>query len=358
MKKIIALVLLLTLTLGIFTACNNVATTEKKVRWEDNESWTYNISLCDFQTSMSTTSGTYYRDFLYSGELNPLGDQLDRIAPTSITGTYVVNLTQFTESTETGKEKRTKVTTSQTIFATYEKDVINKAKIDDNIIDSQTDTHYTLKSTTETEVVFATGIAQTPVSSSTTVNGFYVGKQYQGASNYSVKTTYNVGKKSTKATTTIDGGEPITTEISTINVIDNNQVLTYIRSFDKTDSGFQDSPSVMVFDPLTQTTKKMSFVYNASQRFLLEHTLDGKTESAQVPTIINRLDILMDGMSFMTQVNIPDLTEKKLDCISTEFTDTYVPKHTILRFRVGFVSYQLTNYVTDSIATAIRESAE
>lgn len=352
MKKIIALALLLVLTLGIFTACNNVATTEKKVRWNTTESWTYDISLCDFNSSMSTTSGTYYRDFLYSGELNPLGDQLDRIAPTGLSGTYTITLNTAND--------RTTITTTQTMFATYEKDVIDTDKLAD-YIESQTDTHYTLKSTTNTEVVFETGVAQTPVSSSTTANGFYVGKQYQGASKYSVQTTYNVGKKSTTATTTIDGGEPITTEISATNVIDNNQVLTYIRSFDKTNSGFQDSPNVMVFDPLTQTTKKMSFVYNASQRFLLEHTFDGATESAQVPTIVNRLDVLMDGMSFMTQVNLPDLTDPEkggLDRIGTDVMGEYIPQHTILRFRVGFVSYQLTDYVTDAIATAIRETAE
>lgn len=349
MKKIIALALLLVLTLGVFAACSSVATTEKKVRWNTTESWTYDISLCDFNSSMSTTSETYYRDFLYSGELNPLGDQLDRIAPTSLSGTYTITLSTAND--------RTTITTTQTMFATYEKDVIDTDKLAD-YIDSQTDTHYTLKSTTNTEVVFETGVAQTPVSSSTTANGFYVGKQYQGASKYSVQTTYNVNKKSTTATTTLDGGKPITTEISATNVIDNNQVLTYIRSFDKTNSGFQDSPNVMVFDPLTQTTKKMSFVYNASQRFLLEHTFDGATESAQVPTIVNRLDVLMDGMSFMTQVNLPDLTEKGLDRIGTDVMGEYIPQHTILRFRVGFVSYQLTNYVTDAIATAIRETAE
>lgn len=353
MKKIIALALLLVLTLGVFAACNNVATTEKKVRWDTNESWTYNISLCDFNTSLSTTNGTYYRDFLYAGELNPLGDQLDRIAPTSLSGTYTITLSSTTDN----GQQRTKITTSQTMFATYEKDTIDTSKLAE-YIDSQTDTHYTLKSTTTTEVVFETSITQTPVSSSTTVNGFYVGKQYQGASNYSVSTTYAVGKKSTTATVTIDGNKPTTTEISATNVIDNNQVLTYIRSFDKTNSGFQDSPSVMVFDPLTQTTKKMSFVYNASQRFLLNHTFEGATESEQVATIVNRLDVLMDGMSFMTQANIPDITEKGLDRIGTDVMGEYIPKHTILSFRVGFVSYHLTDYVTDAIALAIRETAE
>lgn len=351
MKKIFALALLLILTLGIFTACNNVAVTEKKVRWDTTESWTYDISLCDFSSSTSTTNGTYYRDFLYSGELNPLGGQLDRVAPESISGTFTITL-----NTDVSAQKTT-ITTAQTMLVTYEKGIVDAQKLAD-YIDSQTDTHYTLKSTTNTEVVFSTGVAQTPISSSTTANGFYVGKQYQGASNYSVQTTYESRGKSTIAKTVKDGEDPVTTEISGTNVIDNNQVLTYIRCFDKTNGGFQDSPNVMVFDPLTQSTKKMSFVYNASQRFLLEHTFDGTTESAQVPTIVNRLDVLLDGMSFMTQVNLPDLTEKGLDRIGTDVVGEYIPMHTILRFRVGFVSYQLTNYVTDNVAAAIREAVE
>lgn len=354
MKKIIALALLLVLTLGIFVACNNVVPTEKKVRWENNETWTYDISLCDLSTSISTANGTYFKDFTYSGEADPLSGQIDRIAPTSISGSYEVHLT-----TQSAAETAT-VTTTQTMYATYEKDIIDAEKLA-KYIDSETDTHYTLKSTTTTEVVFKNIVAQTPVSSSTTANGFYVGKQHQGASNYTVQTTYKVSSngKSIVATTTRDG-EQTTTEISDTNVIDNNQVLTYIRSFDKGDASFQDSPSVMVFDPLTQSTKKLSFVYNKSQNFLLEHTFEGATQSETVATKVNRLDVLMDGLPYMTQVNLPNLILENgvaHDKLNDEF-GTSIPKHTIVRFRVGFVSYQLTNYLTDSIVNAIAKSAE
>lgn len=358
MKKIIALALLLVLTTGIFVACNSVAPTEKKVRWEKDETWVYNISLCDFDSSMSTANGTYFKDFTYSGEPNPLDGQIDRIAPASIRGTYEVRLTTA-PATESAPETAT-VTTTQTMYTTYEKDVIDTSILEKYVVtELTTDTHYTLKSATTTEVVFKNVVAQTPVSSSTTASGFYVGKQYQGASDYSVQTTYKVSSngKSIVATTTRDGKQT-TTEISNTNVIDNNQVLTYVRSFDKADASFQDSPSVMVFDPLTQSTKKLSFVYNKSQNFLLEHKFEGAEETETIATTVNRLDVLMDGMAYVTQVNLPNLLDSKLDRISTDVADEYIPKHTIVRFRVGFVSYHLTDYVTDDIVSAIRETAE
>lgn len=144
MKKIIALALLLVLTTGIFVACNSVAPTEKKVRWEKDETWVYNISLCDFDSSMSTANGTYFKDFTYSGEPNPLDGQIDRIAPASIRGTYEVRLTTA-PATESAPETAT-VTTTQTMYTTYEKDVIDTSILEKYVVtELTTDTHYTLK---------------------------------------------------------------------------------------------------------------------------------------------------------------------------------------------------------------------
>ena len=63
MKKTLALVLLLILAMGVFAACNQVQPTERKTRWGENETWTYNISLLN--TNPSNINGAdYYRDFL------------------------------------------------------------------------------------------------------------------------------------------------------------------------------------------------------------------------------------------------------------------------------------------------------
>ena len=348
MKKTFALLLLLVLTVGLLVGCTQASPTDKKIRWENDETWTYNIGLISAQ-SLETTNGTFYKDFLYSGEINPTNGEMDRLVPTALTGTYVITLT-----VDVAKELATVVTT-QTMQATYPLDSIaNLATFEEaELVVAQDESSVTLSSTTETEVVFKNNTAQTPVSSSTKVNGFYVGKQNQSVSKYEVKTEYETRGKKMYAKITKDG-TTVETELASTSVIDNNQVLTYLRSFDKTSTSFQDSPAILVFDPLTATSKKLSFVYTDQQNFLLEHTFAGDTESNQVATKVNRLDLLLDGTAFMTQVNLPNLTEKGLDQISsTEVFGAYSAKHTIIRFRVGFVCYQLTGYLTDDMVNAI-----
>ncbi len=352
MKKIFALLLLLVLVMGALVACNQVSATEKKIRWNNNESWTYNISLADFDTSLTTTDGSYYRDVLYAGETSPYSGKADRIVPESLSGQYVVTLNVD------GTSGLATVSAMQTINATYTKELGSDWSAFKEFIVSEEDASVTLQSVTETKSVFKNGTLQTPVSSYTKVNGFYIGKQHQSATKYEISTEYEVGEKKTIAKVTKDG-ETTETEIATTNIIDNNQVSTFVRSYDKTSASFQDSPSVMVFDPLTKTTRKLTFYYTASQNVLVNHTFSGATENTQVGTQLNRLDLLLDGLAFMTQVNLPDMTAKGLDQISAgEVLNTYFPKHTIYRFRVGYVSYELQNYLTDAMVSAIQVKAE
>ena len=71
-----------------------------------------------------------------------------------------------------------------------------------------------------------------------------------------------------------------------------------------------------------------------------------------------RLDLALDGMAFMTQVSLPDMTANGLDRIGTNVPNVYFPMHTIYRFRVGFVSYELTGYLTDDMVNTIKVKAE
>ena len=352
MKKIFALLLLLALVVGVLVGCNQVSPTEKKVRWENNETWTYNISLANFEKSTTTTTGTYYQDFLIASETSPYANTLDRVAPSALTGQYVVTLKVDAEG------KLATVSTTQTMNATYPKSILGDyAQFEHLVVETTADT-VTLKSETQTKVVFKNNIAQTPVSSYTKVDGFYIGQRNQSVTQYEISTEYEVRNNKTFAKVTKnDKTEEI--EIAGTSVIDTNQVLTYIRSFDKTSTSFQDSPQVLVFDALTATSRKMSFAYASSQNFLAEHQFAGSSETAQVATSVNRVDALLDGMAFMSQINLPDLTSKGLDQISSgEVIGVYAPKHTTYRFRVGFVSYQLANYVTDDIVKAIQAKAE
>ena len=353
MKKTLALVLLLILAMGVFAACNQVQPTERKTRWGESETWTYNISLLN--TSPSTINNAdYYRDFLAIGETNPLfNGNLDRIVPNDLTGTYVVTISQ-----DIAKDTTT-VSTTQTMIATYdeyEANMIDPSRFDKSIIVEQTDHTISLKSTMETSVTFKNG-TQLPVSSSTKANGFYIGKQNQSMSQYEISTEYKVsGKKVVATVTNGDKKEEVT--LSNTNVIDTNQVLMYARSYDKTATSFQDSPQVMVFDPLTKSSKRLTTSYTATQNVLVEHQFADASESASVATQMPRLDLALDGMAFMTQVSLPDMTANGLDRIGTNVPGVYFPMHTTYRFRVGFVSYELTGYLTDDMVNTIKVKAE
>ena len=348
MKKTIALVLLLILAIGVFAACNQTQPTEKKARWENNESWTYNISLINLNDSLTTTKGTYFRDFLATGETSPMQGNADRLVPDALEGQYIVNLTvDATKGLAT-------VSTTQTLLATYSKTNVADTTQFGELVVSQDEASVTLKSTTQTTVVFKNNTAQTPVSSKTVVDGFYIGKQHQAVSKYSLSTEYEIGKKNTVAKVTLDG-ETTEVEITGTNVIDNNQVLWYVRSFDKTSTSFQDNPQVMVFDALAQKARVMTLRYTASQNTLIRHTYAGATEATPVAATLDRLDVSLDGAAYLTQVNLPDLTAKHLDRVgSAEAFNTYFPKHTICRFRVGFATYELVNYLTNAMVEAVK----
>ena len=351
MKKTIALVLLLILAVGVFAACNQVQPTERKVRWNTTESWTYNISLLD--TNPSSINGTdYYHDFLATGEINPLGGTLDRIAPIDLTGEYVVSISQDIQ------KDTTTVSTTQTMVATYEATMIDSSRFDEDIIVEQKDETISLKSTMETKVTFQNG-TQTPVSSYSKSNGFYVGKQNQSMSNYEISTEYKVsGKKIVAKITDLTNDKTEEFALTSTSVIDTNQVLMYVRSFDKTATSFQDNPQVYVFDPLTKSSKRLSMSYTATQNVLVEHQFAGEAEKADVATQMPRLDLMLDGLSFMTQVSLPDMTANEFDFVGTTVANVYFPMHTIYRFRVGFVSYELADYLTDSMVKSIQVKAE
>ncbi len=349
MKKTIALVLLLILAVGVFAACNQVQPTERKTRWGESETWTYNISLANFADPVTTSNGSYFRDFLAAGETNPFGDALDRIAPNALTGTYVVTIKQDI------KNDTTTVSATQTMVASYDANLVDESAFDQSIIVEQNNETISLKSVQETKVTFQNG-TQIPVSSHTKSNGFYIGKLNQSMSTYEISTEYKVeGKKVVAKVTQGDKTEEVA--LANTNVIDTNQVLMFVRSYDKTETGFQDAPQVMVFDPLTKSTKRLTMQYTAKQNVLVEHKFADASEVAEIATQMPRLDVMLDGMSFVSQVSLPDMSANGLDRISTNVPGVFFPMHTIYRFRSGFVSYELTNYLTDNMVKSMQVKA-
>ena len=364
MRKRIALLLILALALtAIFAACSQTAVTKIIPRWDAEESYVYTVSLCDFNPSPNATTrfrlyqnvadGEYYsKDFVVrTGE--PF-DSLDEVRPASVTGTFAVTVTRSENGFDT-------VTTEQNVSVTYATqdgkfmfDETPLAEVSDELkaIGKVTKDSITLTSVTKTTVTFSHDAKQAPVSSSTEVNGFYVGRAHQEVSNYKVSTTYNYEGKRPVAEITLEiNGETQTVEdtlkgYSQGSFIDSNQLFMYARSFDKSTGSFADSPSVTVYNPFNQTRQSASFSFTATQNALLTNA--GDELFTKLPT----LGIVVGGMPFMLMESVPTLKDKlpdKFDAVgngpdSAFFGSDPYAKHTPVRFRVGYISYELASY--------------
>lgn len=364
MRKKIALLLLLTLALTVvLAACSQPSATKIIPRWAEQESYQYTVSLADFNTSANATypfnlygshDDPYYKDLVISaGESFTNADEL---RPKAVSGTFTLTVVR-------GEDEYDTVTTEQNIAVTYATQD-GKLLLGENStveIDAAlkkkgtlTDGSITLDSYTKTTVVFSHDAKQAPRSSSTEVRGFYVGRTHQEVSEYTVSTTYDYeGKRPVaKIALTVNGGE--TTEIedtlkgySQGSFIDSNQLFMYARSFDKSAGSFADNPSVAVYNPFNQTRQNANFGFSAATNAMLTNGED--VQLVKVATV----SITVGGMPFMMTMNAPAFKDKLPDlfdavgngpdCYLSFGTDPYA-KHTPLRFRVGYISYELTSY--------------
>ena len=356
MKKRLALLILIILSLTVvLVACNNTVKTEIAPRWE-SESYTFNISLADFASDDSVDvfktyiheNKPYVKDAAISGEVFSGSREihLDEIRPIDVVGTYQLNITK-----SDGASSWT-VTTKQTIFAQYSKSVVKLSdeELQSILPDAQDTVGLTageddviLKSVTETEVVFDVNNKQTPLSSKMSVNGFYIGIKHQQVTSYSVDTTYDYSDSRAKAKTTkktSEGEETLEFKFAkNATFIDANQILMYVRSLDKSGSKFADTPSVMVFNPYSQETATASFTLAHDNNMILTRTFDkdGEPTTEKAYTNLSIVSVKIGGVAFMQQQNIPD-TLKNVDMLIEK------PKYTTVRFRVGHLAYEMATY--------------
>lgn len=362
MRKRIALLLLMALALTVvLTACAQTAETKIIPRWDAEESYVYNVSLADFNTSEGATypfnwhgsqDNPYYKDFMISaGE--SFGN-LDEIRPTAVTGTYRLTINRSSDGYDTVEGVQELATTytmkngeiviSENVTMPIEEALL---QLGEKSADS-----ITFNSVIKTSVTFTHDAKQAPVSSSTEVHGFYVGLAHREISNYKVSTVYNYeGKRPVAEITLTFNGE--TTEITDTlkgysqgSFIDSNQLFTYARSFDKSAGSFASSTSVAVYNPFNQTKQNASFAFNAAANALL--TNGAEELYAKVPT----LGIVVGGMPFMLMESAPNFKDKlpdRFDAVgngpdSAFFGEHPYAKHTPLRFRVGYISFELATY--------------
>lgn len=379
MKKKIALLLLLALAMTVILAACGGNTDPTKVipRWDEktSETYEYTISLSDFDLTAdgSISSGhfkatsvgeeKYYRDF--DVRLGEVFDSLDEVRPTSVTGKLVVTISHPDDKYDLLETKQEmELTYDNTSGKLIDSEVLAEME-SKGLVVSDNGTAITLKSTTETSVEFRheenkTGqnkIGQVPRRSSTKVVGFYIGKVHQEVSIYEISTEYDYQDKNTVVTSTLTKDGKTDKLENTLkrrlegSFIDSNQLLTYARSLDKSSKSFQDNPSVTVYNPMTQTMQTVTFSFSPSANAILYD----QTRNAQLFVKIPTIGVVVDGMPFMLQECAPNLKEKLPDLFdsqgngpdTTYYAGFAYAKHTTLRFRVGYVSYELTGYETE-----------
>ncbi|MCH5159378.1 MAG: hypothetical protein J1F66_00830 [Clostridiales bacterium] len=375
MKKKIALLLLLMLALTtVLAACTQAEATKIVPRWDEKivETYEYTVTLADFNLTdegsigsphfrtYDSNDGTYYKDFdVRAGE--PF-DVQDEVCPTAVSGTLTLTISHPDDEYDL-------LRTKQELKLTYDNkdgNLIDKAVLDvlqkKGLVVANSGNSITLKSTTETTVEFRHKENQAPRKSSTKVEGFYLGKVHQEVSIYEVETEYTYEGKNTIVSTTLTQYDETmdtdkTTEFENTlkrrtegSFIDSNQLFTYARSLDKSSTSFQNSPSVSVYNPFNQSIQTANFAFTYSNNAILTDATRGELYT-KLPT----LGIIVDGMAFMLQESVPNLKEKLPDRFdnygygpdSTYYGQVAYAKHTPVRFRAGYISYELTHYEDD-----------
>ncbi len=365
MKKYLGLLVLAILVCSVaLSACGNTATaTTAKNRWE-SEKLTFKISLADFAADPESSSVfqsyvyndvEYFKDRMMSGETAPSAK--DEIIPQNLTGSFVCEIV--------GGADTATFTTKQTIFARYnpadftavsDMSAARATEEEENgAFGNVSTTLVTLKSVTETSVKFMdteatkTQKSQQPLESSTTVNGYYMGKQHQGTSSYSVSTVYDIANS--KATVTIDGKtEERELDVkSGVNFIDANQLWLYVRSLEKHKDNFADSPTTVIYQPYSATTSTASFgfAYESPTYF----TLETATNQLKYHVKTSSVSVYLNGNAFMFTESLPDkLASADLDFMF-DGAGTKTSKYSILCFRSGFTSYTLTSALVEGEET-------
>lgn len=366
MKRKLALLILMILALSaVLVACNQAETTKIEIRWTSDE-YTFNITLADFVGTGNEFQYYPDGDDTYRKDVAMLGENfstMDEIRPLDVDGTYTLSIQKA------ASDNFWTVTTNQTIYAQYNKsDVENSAnwtdlqkiQITDADITSLTPFEDTviLKSTTTTEVLFKDTTDQTPISSKTEVDGFYVGKANQQVTQYTVKTTYDTSGKRPIASISVNDADPVEYKFARgAKFIDSNQMLMYIRSLEKSyTEGFPSSTAVTVFNPYTQQTQTAAFGLTYSANMILTDSkraaTDGDTQQAtEVHTSINLVSVTIDNMAFMQQENLSNKL-KSVDLLPGASQNSDKAKYTTVRFRVGYLAYELETY-PDSVWNAL-----
>lgn len=363
MKKRFALLLgVLFILVAAFASCGNTAKTDKDIRWDKgSEQYTYIITLSDFANdgntlfkehsekfnkkgdgdTLSAVNVTCYKDSIINTNEATLMYNADQICPVDAKGVYTIDANV--------DDTHVTLKTKQVLFCQYKTEDLQSlgclnvfkgsaydyTSKEENPFENN-DKLITLRSETNTEVVFASNINMTPVSSKSSNKGFYIGKTAQTVSEYSYETAYDIDNN--KVTVKKNGEDAVERKLSidkNTTLIDASQLLWYIRMLDKSQEAFQDTPSVSVYDVVTDSIYSSTFALNRQFNLKLENNGDIAVIS------VNVVNVTVGGTPFMAQYNLPDVTAigDGYDCLSRSGTKR--PKYTTVKFRSGWFSYEM-----------------
>lgn len=370
MKKRIALIVgaLLIMT-ALLASCSQPAATKKSPRWENNESFTFKITLSDFADDDKTLFKNYgktiketnedgtvtekkitcYKDDVINNSEWTVMERADQIRPVDVNGTYTLDIKENTATTW-------KVETHQVIYNQYETaklqelgclelfsdSELNVTNKEENPFENNSGS-ITLRSETVSSVIFSNDEDQAPISSVTENKGYYIGKIAQTESSYKYETEYDIANK--KASVKKDGGEAEERALNiggTVKCIDAGQLLLYIRSLDKSSEAFQDTPSVAVYDVTTDSISTVAFGINRQFNLKIDNA-----DLTETIVTVHSVSAAVGGIPLIAQYSLPDVSAVK-DANGQDAGYDFLPmsgakrpKYTTVKFRSGWYSYEI-----------------
>lgn len=362
---VFVLALAMTLTLA---ACAQTAATKTATRWEKEEH-TFNISMAQSDPDKTYVTPkakevdgkVYYRDFdiqtarAIESFVTALDSSKDEILPKNVKGTYRMQILPYGDNIS-----YCEFITEQTIYAQYDKKIIEEssnwqdlkqcvAQASENPFSDNSGV-VTLKSVTKTYVKFENNSYQQPLESSYEVDGFYIGKVEQTVSKQKISVVYESDKRNAKVS--VNGAEAVDRKLnisSAQHFIDSNQILLYLRSLDKSSSAFQDSPSVIVYNPLMDSATVATFAKREANAIINRKASGSDDDNIYVN--LNVVSVSVGSNALMVEEDLPVLKDK-IDKTQTSDPDAL---HTTIRFRSGYLVYEIADYLSDDIVAALSD---